>query len=96
MKEAVKFIIYNGGCKINTEFRSSHQRCSIKKAVLENLSIFTGKHLNRDSSRGEYCKIFKNTYFEEQQNATSVNFEMEILFKLHFIFEGEIFINYIN
>ena len=26
-------------------FRSSHQRCSIKKAVLKNLEIFTGKHL---------------------------------------------------
>ena len=25
--------------------RSSHQRCSIEKAVLKNFSIFTGKHL---------------------------------------------------
>ena len=25
--------------------RSSHQRCSIKKAVLKNFAIFTGKHL---------------------------------------------------
>ena len=25
--------------------RSSHRRCSIKKAVLKNFAIFTGKHL---------------------------------------------------
>ena len=26
-------------------FRSSHQRCSIKKAVLKNFAVFTGKYL---------------------------------------------------
>ena len=29
----------------NTKCRSSQQKCSIKKAVLKNLAIFTGKHL---------------------------------------------------
>ena len=28
-------------------YRSSHQKCSIKRAVLKNFSIFTGKHLCR-------------------------------------------------
>ena len=28
----------------STIFRSSHQRCSIKKAILEHFVIFTGKH----------------------------------------------------
>ena len=31
--------------KFVLKIRSSHQRCSIKKAVLKNCSIFTGKHL---------------------------------------------------
>ena len=36
--------------------RSSYKRCSIKK--LKNFAIFTGNTC-------EYCKIFKNTYFQE-------------------------------
>ena len=53
--------------------RSSHQSCSIEKAVLKNFAIFTGKHLCwslllidlralRPGTflKGEYCKIFKN------------------------------------
>ena len=44
--------------------RSSHRRCSKKKAVLENLTIFTGKHRCWVFSC-EYFKIFKNTSFEE-------------------------------
>ena len=31
----------------STIFRSSHQRCSIKKAILKHFVIFTGKHLCR-------------------------------------------------
>ena len=31
----------------STIFRSSHQRCSIKKAILKNFVILTGKHLCR-------------------------------------------------
>ena len=45
----------------------SHQRCSIIKPVLEYFSLFIGKHLYCSFfliSCG-YCKIFKNTYFEE-------------------------------
>ena len=37
-------VIFSKFCK---KFRSSHQRCSIKKAVLKNFAIFTGKHLCR-------------------------------------------------
>ena len=29
-------------------FRSSHQRCSVKRTVLKNFAIFTGKHLRRN------------------------------------------------
>ena len=32
----------------STIFRSSHRRCSIKKAILKYFVIFTGKHLCRD------------------------------------------------
>ena len=28
-------------------FRSSHQRCSVKKGVLRNVAKFTGKHLRQ-------------------------------------------------
>ena len=31
--------------KQKTQYRSSHQRCSVEKAVLKNFAIFTGKHL---------------------------------------------------
>ena len=54
--------------------RSSHQRCSIEKAVFKNFAIFTGKHLcwslllidlqvlkPLNLLKGECCKIFKNT-----------------------------------
>ena len=61
--------------------RRSHERCSIKNAFLINFAIFTGKHLCwcvgvssgatslkktlTQMFSDEYCKIFKNTYFEE-------------------------------
>ena len=47
------------------KYRSSHQRCSIKKAVFKNFLIFTGKHLLRNfsehlcwrtSENGCFCK----------------------------------------
>ena len=71
----------------NSQSRSSHHRCSMKKAVLKDLTIFTRKRLCQSlfliklqTFRPatlfkksapirvffcEYCKIFKNTYFEE-------------------------------
>ena len=54
--------------------RSCHWRCSIKKFILKNSAIFTGKHFfNKDEGLqtptqvlfSEYCKIFKSTYLEE-------------------------------
>ena len=36
-------VIFSKFCK---KSRSSHQRCSIKKAVLNNFAIFTGKHVS--------------------------------------------------
>ena len=64
--------------------RSSHRRCSIKKAVLKNFAIFTVKHLcwglflitfiKKDFNTGiswEYCGTFKNTYFEEHLLTTA-------------------------
>ena len=61
--------------KIVVSYRTSHWRCSIKKAVLKNFTIFTGKHLcwSLFSSLQETptqvffyedCEIFNNTYFE--------------------------------
>ena len=36
--------------------RSSHQSCSIKKAVLKNSAIFTEKHLCRSQQTGKFIK----------------------------------------
>ena len=53
--------------------RSSHRRYSLKKAVLKNVAIFTGNHVNFIKKEiatqvffCEYWEIFKNTYFEER------------------------------
>ena len=62
-------------------YRSSHEICSIEKAVFKNFAISTGKHLcwslfliklqaclQRTFTTDvscEYCESFKNTYFEE-------------------------------
>ena len=56
---------------------SSHRRRSVKKGVLKNSAIFTGKHLcwspffiklktvtPTKVFSCEYCEVFKNTYFE--------------------------------
>ena len=43
----------------------SHQSCSIEKAVLKHFAIFTGKH------PCEYCKIFINTYFDDNLRTTA-------------------------
>ena len=57
--------------------RSSHRTCSIKRAAFKKLALFTGKQLKACKKKlyqketliqvlsCEYCKIFKNTYFEE-------------------------------
>ena len=58
--------------------RSSYQRCSMKKGVLENFAKFTGKHLCRPQACNfinkktlaqvfscEFCEIFKNNFFTE-------------------------------
>ena len=34
-----------GAMLAQTTYRSSHQRCSVKKCVLKNFTLFTGKHL---------------------------------------------------
>ena len=54
--------------------KSSHWKCSVKKAVLNNFVIFTGNAcvgvflstLLKTLTQAFYCcEIFKNTYFEE-------------------------------
>ena len=43
--------------------RSSHQRCSIKKDVLENFAKFTGKHLYRSLLFDKVCFLPKACNF---------------------------------
>ena len=57
------------------KFRSSHQRCSIKKGVLKNFAKFTGTHLRQSVLSCEFWEIFKNTFFTEHIRETaSVNY----------------------
>ena len=65
-------------------FRSNHRRCSIKKTVLKNFAIFTGKHLwwilflvQLEVNTGvfyEYCESFKKNYFAERLWAAASQF----------------------
>ena len=58
---ATSFWKYNAEQNI---YRSSHQRCSIKKAALNNFEIFTGNHLKafikRDSNTSVFLWILQN------------------------------------
>ena len=57
-------------------YRGSNRTCSAKKGVLRNFTLFTGKRVLETPAcmyYCEYCKIFKNTCFEEHlQMAASV------------------------
>ena len=57
-------------------YRSSHQKCSVRKGILRNIAKFTGKHLWRSPFLNfmkketmaqvfycEFCKIYKKTFF---------------------------------
>ena len=60
-------------------FRSSHRRCSTKKAVRKNHAIFTEKYLCWcllliKLFSCEYFGIFKNTYFEEHLRTAASSF----------------------
>ena len=56
-------------------FRSSHQRCSLKKFVLRNFTKFTGKHLCQSLFikketlaqvfSSEFCEVSQNIFFTE-------------------------------
>ena len=64
-------------------YKSSHRGCSVKKGVLKNFEIFTGKHRGLKTCNFfkkrpptqvfscEYCEIFKNTYFEKHLRTTA-------------------------
>ena len=49
----------------NFRFRSSHQRCSVKKAVLNYFSIFTGKHLRWSLLLIKLQSFRPATYFQK-------------------------------
>ena len=75
-------VVFSKFCK---KSRSCHQRCSIKKAVLNNFAIFTRKHLCRSLFLIKWrlqhrcfslniVKFLKNIYFEKHlQTTASVN-----------------------
>ena len=63
---------------LSRRYQSSHQRCSIEKVVLKRFTIFTEKHLRKETpTHGfpcNYREILKNTYFEEHlRTAASAN-----------------------
>ena len=56
------------------KFRSSHQRCSVKKDVLRNFAKITGKHLCQSLFFNKVTgvrEISKNTFFTEHVWATA-------------------------
>ena len=49
-------------------YKSSHQRCSVKKGVLRNFAKFTGKHLCQSLF---FNKVAGNTFFTEHLQTTA-------------------------
>ena len=67
-----------------SNFRGSHLKCSIEKAVLKNFAVYQKVTLTQVFSC-EYCEIFKNTYFKEHlQTAASRTCQVcQVLFAVH-------------
>ena len=62
----LKNLIYISGQKVHSSFRSSHQRCSMKKGVLKKFANYAGKHLCLGQVFScEFSEISKNTSFTE-------------------------------
>ena len=68
---------------------SNHQKHSIKKAVLKNFAIFTGKNpccslffskkeIPTQVFSCEYCDIFQNIYFEEFMRTAASEYDIII------------------
>ena len=67
-------------------FRSSHQRCSLRKSVLRNFAKLTGKHLCQIRCQTpllkkrlkvfscEFCKIVKNTFSQNTSGGCICSF----------------------
>ena len=68
-------------------FRSSHQRCSVRKGVLRNFAKSTGKYLCQSLFLNfikketltqvffcDFCEIFKNTFLTEHLRPTATYF----------------------
>ena len=61
--EKIKFIT-NLCCPFSTNYRRSHQRCSMKKSFLRNFTKFTGAFC-------EFCEVSKNVFFTEHPRKTA-------------------------
>ena len=62
----LKNLIYISVQNIHSSFRSSHQRCSMKKGVLKKFANYAGKHLRLEQVFSyEFSEISKNTSFTE-------------------------------
>ena len=55
---------------VSINIKSSHQRCSIKKAFLE-ASNFIRKETLAQEFSCEFCGVFKDTFFTEHFRATA-------------------------
>ena len=58
-------------------FRSCHRTYSLKRGVLENFAILTGKRLFSH----EFCKIFKNLYWKTSANGCLCMFSLDLFFE---------------
>ena len=89
--KVIKEVNFDMGETIN---RSSHHRHSMKRAALKNFVIVIGKHLCwglfliKIQTSCEYCKIFKNTWFDKHlRTAASVLSNNKISSKLKIVYK---------
>ena len=69
-----------------SDYRSSHQRCSLRKGVLRNFPKFTGKHLYQSIFFNKVARL-SNTFFTEQLCATASMIIRMVRLKLIWLFE---------
>ena len=75
---SVTFFAGKHDCTINKD-KSSHQRCSLKKSVLKNVTKFTGKHLRQSLFFNKVAGLtLDDCFFKEwRQEVTLVRLQKE-------------------
>ena len=91
-----RMIIFHDQKTFSLKFKSSCSQMFSKIGVLKNFAIFTGKYLwwiySKENQTQvfscEYCKIFKNTYFEEHLRTAASVLNVTYNHKLTYLLHG--------